>query len=109
MLEISKVLFLMVVSQLSKGISQGSDHIFYDMNGWSKVFFVIVFFCVLFAVIGLILKHSLMIGFLIFLGFPLLMFFSKLVMIVTLGWFVLSIIRTATGMSNRANLGVKAK
>ncbi|MFD1902804.1 hypothetical protein GQR36_26965 [Enterococcus termitis] len=66
MLEISKVLFLMVVSQLSKGISQGSDHIFYDMNGWSKVFFVIVFFCVLFAVIGLILKHSLMIGFLIF-------------------------------------------
>ncbi|OJG97595.1 hypothetical protein RV18_GL000663 [Enterococcus termitis] len=50
-----------------------------------------------------------MIGFLIFLGFPLLMFFSKLVMIVTLGWFVLSIIRTATGMSNRANLGVKAK
>lgn len=109
MIEVIKAPFVIFVSLLSKCISQGSNHIFYEMQGWTKIFFVILFFCVVLAVIGFVLKHAFMIGILVFLGVPLLVFFSKLIMSVTLCWFVYSIIQRAIRNSSKFRVGVRNK
>lgn len=109
MLEIIKMPFLILISLLSKGISQVSDHLFYEMQGWTKIFFVILFFCIVFAVIGFAFKHAFKIGILVFLGVPLLIFFGKFVMIVILCWFVYSIIQRTIRNSSKFRVGARNK